>query len=337
MPRRRLPIYLPALLLLIVAVGWCIFWWVASSRLEASVDHWLQREAAAGRIYDCGSRDVGGFPFRLEIDCLKPVATLPADGGSINLSAERLVAVAQIYRPTHVIGQFEGPLTASYPDLPQATAEWSFAGASFSGNSERLENVSLVVDGLSLKTAQTQEPIVTTTKLEAHARPTPEAGAGAYDLIARMDEAAIPFVNDLLGSAAPTDLELQASIRGLDSIAGATTAERLQAFAASGGNLRIALARLARGDVALQSVGQLMLDDSGRPTGELDVTVRGAEKLASFAPSLGDLGPLAGAGIKLLGQKTTLDGESARRFDVRLEDGVIRLGGLPVGPVPSLY
>jgi hypothetical protein len=338
MPRRRLPLILPSLLLLLVAVGWSIFWWVASSRLSAGVDTWLAREAAAGRVYACASRSVGGFPFRLEIDCARPTATLPAEAGPIKLEAGRLLAVAQIYDPTSVIGQLEGPLTGAYPGLPEGLkATWTLAGLRFDGSSDALEQASIVIDNLDLRSSQTDQPIIATTKLEAHARPTPNVDPGAYDVIAHMNQAAVPVIDGLLGSAAPTDVELQASIRGINSATGNSTADRLRAFGAAGGNLRIAVARLARGDVALQSVGQLSLDDQGRPVGQLDVTVRGAEQLVSLAPALGDLGPIAGVGIKLLGKKAELDGAKARRFDVTLADGVVRLGGLPVGPVPSLY
>lgn len=338
MPRSRLTLYLPFVLLAVVCGGWSIFWWIASSRLSEGVETWLAREAEAGRVYACGSRTVGGFPFRLEIDCAKPTARLPSDDGAVEISAARLHAVAQIYRPTHVIGQFEGPLNLVHPKLGQPLkATWTLAAASFNGSTRRLEDVSFSVENLDLRSEATNEPVVTTSKFQAHGRSTPDVQVGAYDVIAKMDAASVPLLDGLLGSPAPTNIELQARVRGLDSVAGGTTGERLQAFAAAGGNLRIALARIERGDVALQSAGQLTLDKTGRPEGELDVTVRGAEKLASLAPALGNLGPLAGAGIKLLGQKATLDGASARRFEVTLAEGVVRLGGLPVGPVPALY
>ncbi len=335
--RRRFPIYLPVLLLAFLAIGWCGFWWLAASKLEEGVDSWMAREARAGRLYACEERDIGGFPFRLEIDCRNPKATLPADGGPINLAAGRFVAVAQVYRPTHVVGEFRGPLTITHPATPDITAQWSFAGASLMGSAETLERVSLVVEGLDMRAGAEGTPVAAMARLEAHARPTPDTGAGSYDVISSIKGAVVPVLDSLLGSSAPTDIELQASIRGIDDLRPRPTSERLKAFADAGGNLRIALAKLTRGDVALESKGDIKLDAQGRPEGRLDVTVRGVEKLATLAPALGDFGPLAGAGLNFLGQKATLDGANARRFDVTLGDGVARLGGIPLAQVPSLY
>ena len=55
-----------ALLLLVAALfgGWSWFWYYAAGKAEATIDGWRAREAKAGRIYECGSQTIGGFPFR---------------------------------------------------------------------------------------------------------------------------------------------------------------------------------------------------------------------------------------------------------------------------------
>jgi hypothetical protein len=342
LPRRRLPIILPFLLLAVLALGWSGFWWIAAGRLEKGIDSWIAREAAAGRIYACAERDVGGFPFRLEIDCRSPRAELPADGGPVRIAAARFFAAAHVYQPNHVIGRLQGPLTLTHSSLPRhLNATWTTADASLMGTTEALREVSLVIENLDLHTAPDGSgkgaPVAKAALFEAHARPTPDAGAGAYDMVAKLDAANVPFIDTMLGAAEPSTIELQAQVRGLDDLKPRATSERLKAFAAAGGNLRIALAKLSRGDVALQSRGEVRLDQLGRPEGRFEVAVRGADKLASLIPALGDLGPLAGAGLNLLGQKTTLDGAPARQFDVSLEGGMARLSGIPVAEVPPLY
>ena len=54
-------------LLLIAAAGWSAFWFYAASQVDVKADAWRAQEAKAGRVYDCASRTVAGYPFRLEV------------------------------------------------------------------------------------------------------------------------------------------------------------------------------------------------------------------------------------------------------------------------------
>src|SRR6266513_2291304 len=78
-PRRR-PLWrlfiMPALLV-VAAAAWSAFWFYAASEVDAKADAWRAQEARSGRVYDCASRSVAGFPFRLEVRC---------DGASVSLS-----------------------------------------------------------------------------------------------------------------------------------------------------------------------------------------------------------------------------------------------------------
>src|SRR5438045_8732614 len=69
-------LFLMPVLVLIAALGWGAFWVYAASQVDASVDAWRAREAQSGRVYDCGSRSVAGFPFRFEVTCNDVSVTL---------------------------------------------------------------------------------------------------------------------------------------------------------------------------------------------------------------------------------------------------------------------
>ena len=49
-------------------------WYYAAGKAEAAIDGWRAREAKAGRIYTCGSQTIGGYPFRIEVNCDKASA-----------------------------------------------------------------------------------------------------------------------------------------------------------------------------------------------------------------------------------------------------------------------
>src|SRR5215475_425334 len=117
-PRRRplWRLFIAPVLLLIAAIGWSAFWFFAASQVDVQADAWRAREAKSGRVYDCARRSVGGYPFRLEVAC---------DGASVALNSQaagqaptpftakldRILVVAQVYDPKHVIAEFTSPAT----------------------------------------------------------------------------------------------------------------------------------------------------------------------------------------------------------------------------------
>src|ERR1700738_5726978 len=80
-PRRRplWRLFIMPVLLRTAAAAWSAFWFYAASQVDASADAWRAQEAKSGRVYDCASRSVAGFPFRLEVRC---------DGASVSLQSQ---------------------------------------------------------------------------------------------------------------------------------------------------------------------------------------------------------------------------------------------------------
>ena len=82
--RRRNWRYIGTLVLFAALIGgWSWFWHYAAGQAEAAIDGWRAREAKAGRIYTCGSQTIGGYPFRIEVNCdqrLRAVPQQPAAG-----------------------------------------------------------------------------------------------------------------------------------------------------------------------------------------------------------------------------------------------------------------
>ena len=113
--RRRLwPVFVMPGLVVVLAIGWSVFWYVASSEIGRQFDGWQAREAKAGRIYKCGDLSVGGYPFRFEVSCANASASLAAQTASqapIEGRVARILAVAQVYNPKLLIAEFTAPAT----------------------------------------------------------------------------------------------------------------------------------------------------------------------------------------------------------------------------------
>ena len=67
-PRRRLwPVFLPLVLVVVLALGWSAFWFVAAGWAETRLADWREHEANSGRFYNCERQTVGGFPFKFGV------------------------------------------------------------------------------------------------------------------------------------------------------------------------------------------------------------------------------------------------------------------------------
>src|SRR5215467_8629180 len=97
--RRRWLGFLPFVVVVVVAVAWSAAWVFAARRADATIAAWIEQEARSGRVYSCGSRTSGGYPFRIEVRCGDPAMELASMSPPRTLRAKELVGVAQVYQP----------------------------------------------------------------------------------------------------------------------------------------------------------------------------------------------------------------------------------------------
>ncbi len=69
-PRRRsIGWLIPTLILVIIAAGWCAFWFYAADRAKALIAGWIEREQRPAAPIPAADQSLGGFPFRIEFRC----------------------------------------------------------------------------------------------------------------------------------------------------------------------------------------------------------------------------------------------------------------------------
>src|SRR5262245_34011911 len=133
--------------ILAVAAGWTGFWKFAADKAQQTIDGWRAREAKSGRVYDCGSQNLGGFPFRIEVTCDQASAIFRSNEPPLELKADRLLVVAQVHQPGLIISEFHGPLTIGQPGKePEFLASWKLAQSSIRGTPAAPQRASLVFD-----------------------------------------------------------------------------------------------------------------------------------------------------------------------------------------------
>jgi len=335
--------FLPFAVLVVIAAAWSVFWVMAARRADAVITAWLQDEARRGRIHGCGSRTSGGYPFRIEVRCTDPSVQLTTAQPPRVLKAKELRGVAQVYDPGLIIAEISGPLAVSEPGQPTAwQADWRLAQASLRGVAGRPERLSVVFDGLSLERVDGERPETwaAANHLEFHLRRNPAAPSDKprLDFAAQMAGATVPGAPLLRGK--PLDGEVTALVSGLNDLTPKPVPLRLKEWQAAGGRLEVTRLRLQQGDAVAVAAGDVGLSAAGRPDGAFTVRMAGFDRLVQeLAGSQQGGGLQLGlmAGLAFLGQPTEIDGRRAIAMALRVKDGAVFLGPLPLGRLDPLY
>jgi len=299
LPRRRLwPVFVMPGLVVVLAIGWSVFWYIASSEIGRQFDGWQAREAKSGRLYKCGDLSVGGYPFRFEVSCANASANLSSQTASqapIEGHVARILAVAQVYNPKLMIAEFTSPATIVPQGGQSLTARWSLAQASVFGLPEEPQRVALVFDNPVVEriVSSVQSPFMHAKHVELHGRiaegsvndhPIVDA---AIELIGATAEGVHPL------AAQPFDLTATARLRGLANFAPKPWPERFREIQQANGSVELVNSRVQQGDIIAVASGTLGISPQGRLDGELKMTVAGLEKII---PALG-LDKIANGGI----------------------------------------
>ena len=358
----------PLILVLVLAAAWSGFWYYAAGQAETRINAWQAQEAQAGRTFACGSRSVGGYPFRIEVRCADVHVELKDAQPPIALELKEILVVSQVWDPKLLIAEFTGPLAASGPgQQPYLTAVWTLAQASVRGTPDVPDRASISIDGLKLEGMPGASPLFDAKHAEFHARV--QFGSWphnpAVDLVVKLAAAAAPGVHMM--AAQPFDADILAVLHGMKDLAPKTLSARLREWQAAGGRLELQNVRLAQGDALATATGTLALTPRGRLDGALRLSAAGIER---FLPALGGErkgGPLGldraapalnaidravpglaariapqtqtlQAGLlALLGQPVDIEGKRGISMPLKFTDGAAAIGPIPLGQVPPAF
>ena len=295
-PRRhaRWRIFIAPALLLVVAIAWSAFWFYAASQVDVVADAWRAQEAKAGRVYDCGKRSVGGFPFRLEVRCddasvslISQTAGQTATAVPITARLGQILVVAQVYDPKLVIAEFAAP--AAISDRGSAAsyaANWSKGRSSVVGLPGVPQRASIVFDDPTLDRVDgaTRATLASAKHVELHGRLAEGAPPDRPVIEAVLEIASGQILEQHPLLAVPFEADVHTMVSGLKDLSPRPWPERFRMIQAAGGHLDIVQSRVQQGEVIAVATGTLGLSPSGCLDGELQMTVAGLEKVV---PALG--------------------------------------------------
>ncbi len=359
--RRSIGWLIPVLVVVIVVAGWCAFWFYAADRARDTIAGWIEREARGGRIYTCGSQSLGGFPFRIEIHCTQVTATFEKMRPPVALATGSVLAAVQVYQPTLVLAEIDGPVTIAEPGhAPKMTANWSLAQVSLRGTPRNPQRVSFAATKLTLDGAGSEKPdrLLTADKGQLHGR----LASGTVrenpviDVAASLKGATAPSWHPL--AAKPFDFNGDTRLVGLRNFQPKSWGERLKEIQQADGRIEVRNARLKQGDLLAVASGNLKLTKQGYLDGELTVTATGLEailpalglealsrqggsrsqRLGAALSLLDQMAPGAiSSAVSLLGEQVDLEGRRATKMPLRFKNGFATLGPVKLGQTPPVF
>jgi hypothetical protein len=277
--RSRFWLYTPFVLLGLIAVAWSAAWWVIRTRTGEAIDGWLAAEAKIGRQWTCQDRQIGGYPFRIEVTC----ANLSVQRGPVTASLGRIEAVAQVYQPRHVITEIEGPLKMTDGSVA-VEGTWRLLETSIHGAPSGFQRISLVAENPNVRVtgAGPSDLALSSQHLEAHLRPSPSRQPeAAYDASLLASQAKLPIVDNLIGGSEPANIQADVTATQAGGFRGRPVADELERWRKAGGKLDIVRLSVAKGPRRLEAKGELHLDEIHRPAGQFEVAAAGLDELVT--------------------------------------------------------
>lgn len=334
--RSRILLAVAAAVIAIWTAGWFFLSGLVNDRLNVEID----RLADRGIVIECRKRSVGGFPFRVEIDCAGSRLTLRRTGTRGTLGGLR--AVGLIYNPWHVIIEADAPLAAEGQFGQRVDGRWTRLQSSVRILDRGLLRGALAADGVDLALTLPGETAfrLTAGHVETHARP---AAAGADSPGLAVDWTALATGLTLAAgdfTIGPRDMKLavDATLDGLPRppyVDGAATARQ---WVANGGALTLKSAVLDVGGARVDASGTLSPDIDGALSGQLRLVAHGLDKLGSGGV-LGlpeDMSIFASAFL-MFGKVEKQGDQTVRVLELAVDRGAMTLGRLPLGSLPPLF
>lgn len=321
-------------LFVLLALGWVGYWYYVAGAAEGRLREWAAAQTAQGAEVSLGSIVRHGFPvlLRLEVHDI----TYAAARGGWRAQTDRADLHVQMINPQHVILKAEAPIAISRADgaVTNVSARTLIASLRTAGGRlavAGIEGSDLVLDDPAQPGTMTLQSLVANVRPDARAPGEYQVAIETHALTlprpVRSFEAFGQDVQTLRGAIVVTHgAELMET----------SPQDPLGPWREAGGVLRFEALELAWGPLETTASGDGGLDEQRRIEGRLVVPVEHPSPVLmaiANGPSVNDdtrraLGLLA-AGYLVTGDDITLDALA--------NDGILRIEGLPLRPLPPVY
>ncbi len=339
----------PTLLILLLGVGYPIFWFVVAGQVEDGFLRWRDARNQRGYIVEHGALTVGGFPSSIRLTIATPAIASTKDGWSIKSSQADFEIQPWNWRRYRVEASGPHRLVGVVQGRPVHVAAETDSAWFIGHLNDRGRMAEGVVDIRDLRVRASDGGQMSATKhLQAQLRwpdDAAQAGPSSFELTVHASETQLATK---IGGPLGTDLRtfrLSGTLNGKPP--GKIQRDALDAWRQDGGTVDIRRVVLGWGALDVSGNGTLALDAALRPLGAFTTEIQGHRALLAALEQTGKLRRRDASAARLaldLLSKPSGNGDGRRVVTVpltaqrgRLYLGPVRLLKLPpiLPPVPS--
>ena len=325
--------YGPVALLLLLAAGYALYWRSSADALAERLDNLNGHEVMPGITFAFAQKDVGGFPFRLDVVLSGVTFAEKTAGGETAWRAENIALHMLSYGPNHFLFEAAGLQTIDWPGGDGRQHVWyvqpGTARASAMLRDGKLAQFDLDLVATEFEDANPKAPTdskITADRIQFHLRTD---GTSALDVALNIEGARIgmgflPYLGPELPLVSAEGKLSQAQAFANLLAGTGTLASALESWRKANGTFDISDLTLNWGDVQARGNTQLSLDEAHRPKGKVIGFVSGGKIFGE------------GEAIRILAG-TTPDADGRIPLTLTVQDGLLKLHNTLLAKLDPAY
>lgn len=137
-----------------VLLAYVAYWFIASQAIHKGVLDWMEEQRSLGFQISHEGSEIGGFPYRFELEIKKPSVTAPNDEWS--WQGDDVQIVIQTYNYNHFLGFASGQHTLIDSEKTKYIANADGLQASLSKKGETVKRISIIANSMNVSSSQNE-------------------------------------------------------------------------------------------------------------------------------------------------------------------------------------
>lgn len=329
-------IFLVVLVLLVVAG-----WFIGAQIYRTAIDEGRAALASESVTLTCNDESLGGFPARFEWRC-SSLSLSMAGGGEISGGAFN--TVSPVWNPLFTIAEWTGPFRSVSADGFDADIASDLLRASIRLNTSlELERLSAVLDPFSVTLQGAPQAIASGNQAEIHVRQPVEAAEGSAATQQSsgndLEVALVLFGLEslFLGGVDQIDMSITALMEELASVRARSLQQGLRSWVELSGRITPFATRLRLDEHAINLDGDAVIGADGRIGFDGAIATNDVAALVDLMGiDASNNASAITAGAMLFGRQTTIGEDTATELPLRVSQGVVSIGPVPLGQLPAI-
>jgi hypothetical protein len=330
----RFWLYLPFILLVLLAGAYSAFWVASSRQLAAAVDARAATLRQSGYVVELSDRRSSGFPFRLKLQFTEARVAAPS-GWAVTIPG--FEAEAYLHNLRHWVVVAPQGLTFTRPDGGPVKVLGAGLRASVVQTNTGPWRIVAQAQKATFAPSPGARPfsLASADLVEFYLRPSDVAGQGMFLLRVENGKAQAGSLAGRIAGDGVVGAAIEGRISKTADFAGATWGDALRAWSAAGGVLEAVQGTMAAGTFSAKaSNGTLGVGSEGRLVGAIPLELRQPDRALTALAETATVDETA-AGSAAAVAAARAQGE-ATTVNLVFQAGVMTFGPVRLGPAPKV-